>query len=233
MERPHVVLHNAVSLDGRVDGFAVDLARFYGLAATFREDASLAGSLTLADPSQPIPPETAEDLAPPPPPGPRDRRPLLVVPDSRGRVRNWHVLRRAGHWRDFVSLCTRATPKRHLDYLRRRGVHVLVIGTDRVDLPRALATLRERFSVRRVRVDSGGTLNGVLLRLGVVDEVSLLIHPVLVGGDAPRSIFRAPGLADPSSAAVALRLTSQRRLPGGIVWLRYRVRSAGRQGSAA
>ena len=36
-----------------------------------------------------------------------------------------------------------------------------------------------------MRVDSGGALNGALLRAGLVDEISLLVHPVLVG-DAPR-----------------------------------------------
>ena len=36
-----------------------------------------------------------------------------------------------------------------------------------------------------MRVDSGGALNGALLRAGLVDELSLLVHPVLVG-DAPR-----------------------------------------------
>ena len=64
MKRPYVVLHNAVSLDGRITGFEVDLAQFYGLAATFREDVSLAGSRTLSDPSQPIPPETCRCARP-------------------------------------------------------------------------------------------------------------------------------------------------------------------------
>ena len=37
----------------------------------------------------------------------------------------------------------------------------------------------------------GGRLNGVLLRAGLVDELHLLVHPVLVGGDTP-SFFREP-----------------------------------------
>ena len=49
-----------------------------------------------------------------------------------------------------------------------------------LDLPAALAGFEGV-----VRVDSGGALNGALLRAGLVDEISLLVHPVLVG-DAPR-----------------------------------------------
>jgi len=36
-----------------------------------------------------------------------------------------------------------------------------------------------------------GRLNGVLFRAGLVDEVSVLVNPCLVGGTSPRSIFRA------------------------------------------
>ena len=43
---PRVILHNAVSLDGRIDGFPIDLQQYYALAATWKEDATLAGSET-------------------------------------------------------------------------------------------------------------------------------------------------------------------------------------------
>ena len=35
-------------------------------------------------------------------------RSLLVVPDSRGRVRNWHVLKQAGYWK---ALCKKKDEK--------------------------------------------------------------------------------------------------------------------------
>ncbi|HEY3448876.1 MAG TPA: RibD family protein [Myxococcales bacterium] len=225
MARPYVILHNAVSLDGRIDGFGLDLAQFYGLAACFEEDASLAGSKTMFDPSQPVPEETPADRAPRPPPAPDDRRPLLVVPDSRGKVRNWHVLRQAGHWRDFVSLCSERTPRRHLDYLNERGIHVVVAGKDRVDFQQALPALRGRFGVKRVRVDSGGILNGVLLRQGLVDEVSVLVYPVIVGGAPARSIFQALEPSAPARLADTLHLDSVQALENGVAWLRYRVGS--------
>ena len=71
-------------------------------------------------------------------------------------------------------------------------------------------------------MDSGGTLNGVLLREGVVDEVSLLIDPSLVGGTSPRSVFVAPELASPDDV-IGARLTHVEDLGNGVVWLRYDV----------
>jgi hypothetical protein len=43
---PYVICYVAVSLDGRLDGFEVDLERYYGIAARFEVDAILSGSET-------------------------------------------------------------------------------------------------------------------------------------------------------------------------------------------
>jgi 2,5-diamino-6-(ribosylamino)-4(3H)-pyrimidinone 5'-phosphate reductase len=48
--RPRVILHNAVSLDGRVTGFFVDLGIYYRLASHWGEDVTLAGCDTLLAP---------------------------------------------------------------------------------------------------------------------------------------------------------------------------------------
>ncbi len=79
-----------------------------------------------------------------------------------------------------------------------------------------------RFGVRTVQVNSGGVLNGALLRAGLVDEVSVLISPCLVGGTTPRSLFVAPDLATPDGA-IPLRLLDVQRLRGDTVWLRYEI----------
>lgn len=50
-----------------------------------------------------------------------------------------------------------------------------------MDLHAALYHLATRYGVSKVRVKSGGALNGVLLREGLVDEVHLLVHPTIAG----------------------------------------------------
>ena len=75
-----------------------------------------------------------------------------------------------------------------------------------------------------VRVDSGGILNGALLRAGLVDEVSVLIDPTLVGGLTPRSMFRAEDL-DSAEGVVQLELMEVERVGTDSVWLRYAVRN--------
>jgi 2,5-diamino-6-(ribosylamino)-4(3H)-pyrimidinone 5'-phosphate reductase len=218
---PRVIIHNMVSVDGRIDWFTPDVGLFYQLASLWKEDATLAGSNTVLAAEWE---ETGEDedALQPPARDPDDTRPLLVIPDSRGRVRNWHVLRKQPYWRDCVALCSRATDGAYLDYLRQRHIDFIVAGDDHVDLRAALEELNARYGVKVVRVDSGGTLNGVLLRAGLVDEVSLLVSPALVGGATPRSFFRAPDLTSPDGV-IPLRLTHLEKLHGDIVWLRYEV----------
>lgn len=212
---PRVILHNAISLDGCLSGFAPDLGQYYGVVSTWREDATLVGSETILT----APEGTSADPDDEPPlPSPGDNRPLLVVADSRGRVRCWQVLRNAGYWRDMVALCSRSTPRTHTDWLRSRRVHTIIAGEIRVDLPAALRELAERFDVHTIRVDSGGTLNGSLLREGLVSEISVVIHPCIVGR-AEHAILVQGALPVPAG----LRLLDMQTLPGGLVWLRYEI----------
>jgi 2,5-diamino-6-(ribosylamino)-4(3H)-pyrimidinone 5'-phosphate reductase len=220
---PHVILHNVMSVDGRIDWITPDIGQFYEIASRWKEDATLAGCDTLLE-AYPAEKITAEDdaAAEPPKGDPGDTRSLLVVPDSRGRLRTWHLLRREPYWRNVIALCSLATPKTYLDDLRRQQVDSIVLGEERVDLRAALEELNARYGVEVVRVDSGGTLNGVLLRAGLVDEVSVLVHPGLVGGMTPRSIYRAPDLTSPDGV-VPLRLVDVEKREDDAVWLRYEV----------
>jgi len=91
-----------------------------------------------------------------------------------------------------------------------------------VDLREGLERLASDHGAKVIRVDSGGTLNGALLRAGLIDEVSVLMLPQLIGGTTPSSLFRAEDL--PANAApISLELISSRELKGGTLWLRYRV----------
>lgn len=219
---PKLVLHNAVSADGRFDWIEPDLGAFYGIAERFREDATLAGSETMLTAYPAEEAETGEEEMEPAEFEPSGSLPLLVVPDSRGHLRFWRKLLREPYWRGGVALCSRATPPDYLAYLEEIGVDHIVAGKDRVDMRAALEELAARFGVRVVRADCGGTLNGVLLRAGLVDEVSLVIDPVLVGGTSPNSVFLAPDL-ESSGGVIPLELIGLERLEGGSVWLHYAV----------
>lgn len=224
--KPHVIIHTAMSLDGRITNFSADLELYYSLAAQWNPDAILFGSGTVLaavrdNPALEVPPEHEEMF--PPPAGQPDPRPLLVIADSRGQVRCWDAIRKWPYMRDVLALCSRATPKEYLEYLNERHIGTIVTGGERIDMGEALEALNRDYATKTVRVDSGGTLNSVLLNDGLVDEVSVLIHPIIAGGKS------SPTLCDPDQAGITglqvpLIHTSTEVLKEGMVWSRYTIR---------
>ncbi len=218
---PRVVMHNLMSLDGRLDFVPADVGLYYELAARWKVNAILSGSGTVLAAADQIA-SSAKDSEASRSKDPRDRRPLLVVPDSRGRVRDWKPWLDQPYWRDVVVLCSDSTPGPYLRRLEKDSIDTIVAGKGHVDMRGALEELNSKYAVRNVRLDSGGTLNGVLLRAGLVDEVSVLVHPALVGGTSPSSVFTAPDLSS-ASGVVDLKIKHVEKLRSGYVWLRYTV----------
>lgn len=210
--KPRVVIYDAVSVDGSIDGFEPDMGLFYDIARRTGEDATLCGCDTLLAAEADDP----EDASPLPEPGEGDERPLMVVVDSRGRFRGYRSVMEFGAWRKAIALGTPNTPGEHLEYLARAGVETFTSGDGHVDLAAALEWLNELFGVDVVRVESGGLLNGALLEAGLVDEVQLLVQPVLVGPG--RTMYRPEGVG-----RVRLRLLATEQFDGGAVLLRYAV----------
>jgi len=71
---------------------------------------------------------------------------------------------------------------------------------------------------RGICVMGGGELAQSLFAAGVIDEVGLNVHPILLGSGVP--FFRDAG------RRIALELTESRVLDGGCVFMNYRVRAA-------
>jgi len=216
---PKVILHTAMSLDGRITNFPADIDLYYTLAAQWNPDAILFGSGTiLAAPTLEVSAEHREMFTPPA--DAPDPRPLMVIADSRGRVRCWETLKTWPYMRDLVAFCSASTPAEYCQYLSSCNIRSIVAGKDQVDMRAAFLELNREYGVKTVRVDGGGILNSVLLHEGLVDEVSVLIHPFIAGGKAD------PTLCDPLKAGISdlqIPLTHQHTevLGNGIIWARY------------
>jgi 2,5-diamino-6-(ribosylamino)-4(3H)-pyrimidinone 5'-phosphate reductase len=89
-------------------------------------------------------------------------------------------------------------------------------------LRKAIAVLVEKYGIKTLRVDSGGILNGILLRMGIVNEISVMFYPQLVGGISPKSFYQAPDLVS-AEGIIDLKLISIKKLRGGVVWGRWEV----------
>ncbi len=215
---PKVILHNSISLDGSLTGFEPDLALHYRLAGRFGAEAHLVGWRTIKSGfemfGEAIPAEEPADFRPP---NGRRKAPYWIVPDTRGRLKGaLHACRRSGLCRDVIILVSDRTPASYVEHLERRGYAWLRTGQDHADLPKSLAVLAKTFGIRTVLADTGSVLGTRLLDLGLVSEISVLVHPVLVG---KRAYPMFAGL----KSKLELLPRMSRSFRSGPIWMVYGI----------
>lgn len=94
-----------------------------------------------------------------------------------------------------------------------------------VDLPNLFEKLRGQFGIERVTVQSGGTLNAALLRSNLIDHLSIVVAPVLVGGKATATLVDGESLhtLDDLKHVKATKLVSATQLKDSYLHLQYDV----------
>ena len=114
----------------------------------------------------------------------------------------------------IVEVLCESVPQACLAYLQEKGVSYIFAGKDDIDIALALHKLKSIFGIRRLLLEGGSLLNGAFLRADVVDELSLVMMPVTASaGD--KSLFD-------SGVTAEFRLEDAQTLEEGEVWLRYR-----------
>lgn len=154
------------------------------------------------------------------PSGRRGRQPVCAIAiDPQGRIR-WDSAEMRGD-RLVVITTGRASPG-YLADLRAKEISYLLGGKSRIDFGSVLERLGRIFGLRKLMLEGGGSINGALLAAGLVDEISLLVCPVVDGAAGAPTVFDLPKGREGAKAS-ALRLFAMKARPGGVVWLRYKV----------
>ena len=225
MERPYVFLNVAMTADGKIDTFERrgasissqrDKERVDRLRA--EADAVMVGGRTLLDEDPKLTVKSADLRAA------REANGLTPNPAKVGIVsvadlKPDSAFLTVGPAR-IVIFTTQGTSKKQLDFLRARGVELFVDEKQRVDLPKALHTLKE-IGINRLMVEGGGTLNFELLRRGLVDELTAYVAPLVFGGESAPTLAAGPGLV--RNAAILLKLVDAEAWEDGGVLLKYKI----------
>lgn len=230
-DRPHVICHMATSIDGRIlpDRWRPSVGNTIGVYEKIHTqlsgDAWIVGRTTGQ--------EFAEDDVTHPTTGEtfprttwlpqRDAEGYSIVLDAHGKIA-WGRSEIGGD--PIVVVLTENVSDAHLAGLRSDGVGYIFAGRDAVDIPQALRILRNELGIERLLLEGGGEVNGGFLRAGVVDEVSLLVVPVVDGAKGAPSLFDSREGEDGNADIAHMRLDSCAVLEGGVVWLRYALNEA-------
>lgn len=112
------------------------------------------------------------------------KSPLRVIPCSMADIPlDANVL---GHDAPTLIAVSEKAPKDRVDMIRAKGVNVEIAGKDRVELPLLMQILHDKYSVKKLMIEGGPTLNWHMLHDRLVDEIRLIHLPFIVGGsDTP------------------------------------------------
>ena len=225
MNRPFVFINVAMTADGKIDTFERKGASISSLRDKERldqlrasADAIMVGGRTLLDedPKLTVKSEVlraervANGLSP---------NPIKVGIVTQATIKADSYFLNAGP-ADIVIFTTQRTSKEHFALLKSRRVDVYVDNAEKVDLQSALAVLKE-IGVDRLMVEGGGTLNFELIRLGLVDEITAYVAPMLFGGESAPTMAAGSGLK--RSEAIPLKLVETETWEDGGVLLKYQL----------
>jgi len=180
---PEIIIHNSISLDGSLSGFMPDMALHYKIAGDYKPEAHLIGSETIIKGNEmfgeAIPEEEPSDFEQPQRP---DTLPWWVIVDSGGRLKGMlHTCRRFELCRDVIILVSESTPSEYIEHLKERNYQFIITGMEKADLNMAIDRLKENFGINRILTDTGRVLGNLLINMGMANEISLLVHPIIVG----------------------------------------------------
>lgn len=219
--RPYVILNAAMTLDGKIAtqtgssniSGEKDLERVHEIRKEC--DAIMVGIGTvLAD----DPRLTVHKIDAKP-----EDNPIRVVVDSRGRtpidarITNSDaktIIAIANEYKDDFK----ASDK--YETFKKRGVKFFFSGEKRVDLKALMSYLHEE-GIDKLMLEGGSTLNFSMIKSGLIDEISICVAPMIVGGANAKTFFDGEGF-DLMDDAVRLELTDSYTLDKDLI-LHYKV----------
>jgi 2,5-diamino-6-(ribosylamino)-4(3H)-pyrimidinone 5'-phosphate reductase len=225
MDRPYVRMNVAETADGKIDTFerrgaAISSARDKERVDKLRagSDAVLIGGRTLHgdDPKLTIRSEVLraerEALGLP-------ANPVKVGVSSKLDLKPDSNFLTAGPAR-ILLFTTSRTSGSQLSMIRSSGAEIFVLEGERVDMVTALRILKEN-DIKNLMVEGGATLNYELINLGLVDELTIYIAPMIFGGETAPSL--AAGVGRGRNSAIPLKLIRAEEWEDGGVLLYYRL----------
>jgi 2,5-diamino-6-(ribosylamino)-4(3H)-pyrimidinone 5'-phosphate reductase len=79
------------------------------------------------------------------------------------------------------------------NFIKQNNIRILYYPKE-INFTNLFTRLKRLFHIKRITIQSGGTLNSSLLRKGLIDEVSIVVAPALVGGKNTSTIIDGKSL---------------------------------------
>jgi len=103
----------------------------------------------------------------------------FIIIDNKPHLTKHGVIFMAG-WGKKIYLVT--TNRKHPAFGLKNVKNMEIIYSKKLDLKSLLVKLKKKYGVKRITIQSGGTLNSTFLRDGLIDHISVVVAPCLIGG---------------------------------------------------
>lgn len=231
MTRPYLILHMLISPDGKITGKYMEhpatvalCEEYYRIHREYRADAFLCGRVTMegsftggAEP----PLEKFKDAH-------LSREDFVagrydfyaVSVDPHGRL-GWYGAQIADEDPGYdgahvIEALTEGVDDAYLAFLREKGISYVFCGKDKIDVSLLCRKLSCLFGIRTLLIEGGGLTDSLFLSAELADELSLVMVPVVDGGEGISLFEKKQG------GLLAFEMGRALPLPHGGVWLNYK-----------
>jgi len=222
--KPYVICHMMGSLDGRIKQNIWNLQGrpnyFEETAEKIKTDGWLVGRVTMQEFSSKknylrggtVSKIPRKDFV-----AVQDSKTYAIVIDPSGQCQ-WDTNKVTTE--HVIEVLTEKVSDKYLHHLQSKNVSYIFGGKTNLDLALVLEKLYSLFSIKRLRIDGGGHVNGSFLKAGLIDEFSFILAPIADGTIGSPTIFEAEA-GYGKRPATWFKLKSVKKIYGDFLWMRY------------
>ncbi|RZL12964.1 MAG: RibD family protein, partial [Pedobacter sp.] len=229
--RPYIVCHMASTINGRIIsenwGRIEDRRRYSALYEqchnSFENQAWMVGRKTLEkdfnerldlQSIKPSPNISREAFI-----GDPNATSFVIALDSKGKL-GWDSNEIDGD--HVIVILTEDISNDYLNYLKLKNISYVFAGKNRVSFKVALEKIGELFPIRTIMLEGGGHINGAMLQEDLIDEISIVLLPVIDATSHSPTTFEIPvPLHDKENQNLSYQSVEQ--LDNGVLWLKYSI----------
>ena len=118
------------------------------------------------------------------------------------------------------------TNKNHPAFEYRNEENIKIIFYEnRINFSDCFSQLKSKFNVEKITIQTGGTLNSILLREKLIDKLSIVIAPALIGGKETPTLIDGNSLKtlEDIKNIKALKLIENKTLDNSYINLKYKI----------
>ena len=113
----------------------------------------------------------------------------------------------------IIEVLTEQAEGRYLAYLQDMGIPYIFAGETEIDVKTALEKLKDLMDINTIILEGGSIVNGYFQRAGVIDELSLVVAPIIADAE-DKPLFMNGTVSDFNLKAI--------QQYDNVVWMNYK-----------